>query len=95
MSERNMMFYSEVVLVTVLSLVAANAWIRWMSDSLNYYYPKSIKVDFIVAVITTCVAVWILHAMFAKEKETKGRCEEKNNKRPEVRHDIYSTYSRA
>ena len=94
MPQRNIKFYSEVVLVTVLSLVAANAWVRWMSQSLNYDYPKSLKVDFIVAVVTTCVAVWILHAVFAEKKNgEKSPYEEKNGRRPEVRHDVYSTYS--
>jgi len=57
MPRRNFQFYAELVLVTVLSLVAANAWVRWMSQSLNRFFPASLKVDFIVAVVMTIVAV--------------------------------------
>jgi hypothetical protein len=56
--------YSEMVAVTVLSLVAANAWIRWLSAALNKLYPGSLKVDFLVAVMTSIVAVVLLNLFF-------------------------------
>lgn len=60
-----------MVLVTVLSLIAANAWVRWMSQSLNRFFPGSLKVDFIVAVVMTIVAVWVLHMIFS-DREYPG-----------------------
>jgi hypothetical protein len=64
MQGKNTRVYSEVVAITVLSLVAANAWIRWLSASLNKLYPGSLKVDFLVAVGTTIVAIVLLNLFF-------------------------------
>lgn len=87
MARRDFKFYSELVLVTVLSLVAANAWVRWMNQSLNYFYPKSLRVDFIVAVVMTCVAVWVLHVTFSEEPSNSS--EDEKSKQPGIRHDLY------
>ena len=71
MPRRSFQFYAELVLVTILSLVAANAWVRWMIQSLDRFFPGSLKVDFIVAVVMTIVAVWVLHMIFS-DKEYPG-----------------------
>jgi hypothetical protein len=65
MPERNLRFYSELVIVTVLSLVAANAWVRLLTQTLNRYYPGSLIVDLLVAIIITAVAVFVLHTFFS------------------------------
>lgn len=65
MPQRDIKFYGELVVATVLSLVAANAWIRWISQSLNHFFPGSLKIDFFVAIITTVLAVVILSSVFS------------------------------
>jgi len=66
--KRSLKFYSELVLVTVLSLVAANTWIRLLTKSLDRYFPGSLIVDFLVAVIATIFAIYILNMVFKKEE---------------------------
>jgi len=68
MPGRDFKFYTELVLVTVLSLVAANAWIRVLKQILNHYYPNSITVDVITAIVMTGIAIGILHMIFSKKE---------------------------
>lgn len=88
MARRNLQFYSELVLVTVLSLIAANAWVRWITQTLNYFFPGSLRVDFITAVITTILAVWILHMVFSEEKSEEQKSEEEGL--TDLQHRLYS-----
>lgn len=90
MPRRNLQFYTELVVVTVLSLVAANSWIRLVTEGLNRFYPGSLKVDFFVAVITTLIAVMVLNAIFADDKSNKERDPESDADRPGLRHSVYA-----
>lgn len=67
MPTRNIKFYSELVLVTVLSLIAANAWVRLLMGSLQRFFPNSLTADFFAAVVMTFVAVVVLHLIFSKQ----------------------------
>ena len=101
--KRNISFYSELVIVTVLSLVAANIWIRWLTTGLNRYFPGSLMVDFIVAIIMTIVAIVALHIAFSNDEDSKvvqnldedskvtqGPYDDnKNTGLPESRHQLY------
>jgi hypothetical protein len=71
MTVRNFQFYSELVLVTVLSIFAANMWVRWMTQILNDFFPDHLGVDLIVAIVSTLVAIVILYYMFSDRKEDK------------------------
>jgi hypothetical protein len=64
MSKKDTRVYSEVVVITIVSLVAANAWIRWLSATLNEFYPGSLKADFFVSVIITIAAIFLLNVFF-------------------------------
>lgn len=93
MARRNLQFYSELVIVTVLSLVAANSWIRWITQTLNHFYPGSLRVDFFVALLTTILAVVILNSIFADD-DTEDRPKIKSpfkskSEHPEVRSGLY------
>jgi hypothetical protein len=55
-------FYSEFVLLTVLSLVAANIWIRIMGKFLDRY--GSFYIDIIVAIMMTFVATVVMGFLF-------------------------------
>ena len=100
---RNISFYSELVIVTVLSLVAANVWIRWLTTGLNRYFPGSLTVDFIVGIIMTIIAIVALHVAFSSDEDSKvaqspnedskvsqGPYDDnKNTGLPESRHQLY------
>lgn len=66
MVKRDFRFYFELVAVTILSLVAANSWIRVVSDGITRWYPQNIKVDVLVAVVLTLLAVFVLHYLFSE-----------------------------
>lgn len=63
-SNRNLRFYTELVIVTVLSLVAANAWIYIMRKFLDRYSENNFVIETIVAIVLTLVAVGVLHYFF-------------------------------
>jgi len=71
MTEKSLQFYTELVLVTVLSLVAAKAWYHWFIRFLNSYIGKSVHVDFLAAIILTVIAIFGLHILFAKKDIAK------------------------
>jgi membrane protein implicated in regulation of membrane protease activity len=79
MAVRDFQFYSELVLVTVLSIFAANMWVRWMSQTLTQYFPGNLHVDLVVAIVSTAVAILILYYMFSdREKGIEKVKEEKD-----------------
>jgi len=69
MVKKDSKFYIELIIVTILSLVAANAWIRWLTSTLNYYFPGNLFIDFFVALITTILAIEILDVSFVNNEE--------------------------
>lgn len=66
-SRKDLHFYTELVVVTVLSLVAAKAWFHWFIRALNKYAGTSLLVDFIAALILTGVAIFGLHFLFSRK----------------------------
>lgn len=69
MVKKDSKFYIELVVVTILSLVAANAWIRWVTSTLNYYFPGNLFIDFFMALVATIIAVEVLDVSFVDDKE--------------------------
>lgn len=61
-------FYAEIVVVTILSLVAAYAWVRVLYHMLDRYFSKNMTAEVIVAVIITTSAILISYMMFSKNK---------------------------
>ncbi|MDB4769505.1 hypothetical protein OAG24_00930 [bacterium] len=82
MPNRRFKFYAEIVAVTVLSLIAAHSWDRFLSKALEVYFPGSIVDDLIVAIVITGIAIYLLYLLFsqteekgpydAKQKDTEG-----------------------
>ncbi len=66
-SEKDMIFYTELVTVTVVALVAANAWIDLLQEIIRRLYPHNITVLLITAVIITGAAIFMLHILFGKK----------------------------
>lgn len=91
MTAKNINFYSELVIATVLSIVAANAWTILLSTSLNKFFPGSLTVDLLTAVIITIVAVTVLFFVFSKEQSPFAeKVKKENMKKP--RHFVYSDF---
>lgn len=62
-------FYTEIVIVTIISLVAAKAWERLLNKALNTYVGNTLIVDFISAFLMTAVAIILLNAIFKRKKD--------------------------
>ena len=60
-------FYIEIIVITVLSLVVANLWIRLLTESLNKYFAHRLMIDFIVAILVTFLAVIVVTNLFGKD----------------------------
>jgi len=67
MPERGLHFYTELVIVTVLSLIAAKAWFHWFIRFLNKYAGTSLHVDFFAVAILTVISIFGLHLLFSKK----------------------------
>lgn len=59
-------YYSELVIVTVFSLVAANLWFNAVKKTRDECLPLSYKFDFLLAVIVTLLAIITLKYTFSK-----------------------------
>ena len=84
---RNINFYSELVIATVLSIVAANAWTMTLKSVLNAYFPGNVTVDLITAIIITFIAVIILFFVFSNSDSPFDGIDEK----PDTMSRIYSS----
>ena len=65
--KRSIAFYTELILATVVSLIAANAWITWMKLDFAKYYKNSMTPIFIYACIITILAIVLLTVFFSEE----------------------------
>ena len=70
MPKRGSKFYTELVIVTVLSLVAAHGWNRWIGEVINKYYPGELSMHLIFALVATCLAILTLSALFSNKEDT-------------------------
>lgn len=62
MSKTNI-FYAEFIALTIVSLVAANLWLRYINDLLDRR--KSIKLDLLAAILATIVAYILMDKFFS------------------------------
>lgn len=65
MAERPIRFYTEIILLTILSLVSATGWINFSTATLNSYYPDSIKAKFLFALGITILSITLLYLIFS------------------------------
>lgn len=78
-NERTIKFYTEIVSVTVLSLIAANIWIKISYELLNRYFPGQILHQTIVAMLITLAIVFILYYSFAYFNNDSNNSTEDNS----------------
>lgn len=74
--------YTEIVVVTIASLVAANAWIILMTTILRDYFPNQVFPALITAVIMTIIACGLLWLLF--ERNNNKIVIEKDNTHPKT-----------
>jgi len=67
-------FFTEVVVTTILSLVAASLWIEWIKGLVSRYFENSSSALVGVAITITFLAIFCLQYMFTRpppDKENK------------------------
>lgn len=62
-------FYVELVLVTIFSLIAANAWIKLLYDWLDQYHSSNLGMTLIASIVLTVVSIVALRGLFTKNKD--------------------------
>ncbi len=60
--------YGELVIVTIVSFVAAKAWFKWFSRFAAEYIGTSLTSEFFIALALTAAAIFILHTLFSRKK---------------------------
>lgn len=66
MSKSNV-FYAEFIALTIVSLVAANLWSRYINDLLNKR--KSIRLDLFAAILATIIAYTLMDKFFSIKQD--------------------------
>ena len=67
MPVKNVTFYTELVVTTVLSLLAASLWIEWTKDMVIEIFGTSRWALLGTALVVTLIAVFILKLLFTTE----------------------------
>ncbi len=63
--------YTELIVIAVLSYVAASSWRIVLSEMLDRYAPNSVLADVLVAVIMTVLAIVILTRVFPRNRSSR------------------------
>lgn len=71
-------FYFEAIMVTVLSLAAANLWIQGISKTIEHFFPNSLVMEYLCALLITIAAVLILIIIFSDSSERKYKTDVTN-----------------
>lgn len=64
--EKNLLYYSEVMLVTILSLIAASFFIQYIEMTLAGFHVLNPLSLLIVAIVTSVLSVLFLAAFFSQ-----------------------------
>lgn len=76
-NRKNVKFYTEIVFVTVLSLVASSVWIEWMKYILYNYFNDNPYAVLIIALVITGLAIILLNYLFSTEKHNSDEDQKK------------------
>lgn len=66
---RDLKFYTELVVVTVVALIASNTWVDFLQEFIREWYPHNLMALFITAAIATIAAIFLLHVLFGKNED--------------------------
>jgi quinol-cytochrome oxidoreductase complex cytochrome b subunit len=72
LSQKDRIFYTELVITTIFSLVAASLWIELIKQSISCYFPSSHLALGICAIILTLFAIFGLHWAFSESKKNEN-----------------------
>ncbi len=78
--KRGLKFYSELIIVTVLSLLAASLWIEFTKGMVISHFGNMPAAWFGTAFVVSLVAIWFLNLLFsdpAMGKESEDQKEER------------------
>lgn len=67
--KKDVRFYSELIITTILSLVAASMWIEWMKGFVQHSFDGHPGALMGVALTITLLAIFCLQYMFNEPKE--------------------------
>lgn len=62
--KQGLRFYSEMIIVTVLSLVAASLWIDYVKGIVTRHFENHPTAILISAILVTLLAIGVLHLVF-------------------------------
>lgn len=67
MVKKDLQFYTELVVVTVLSLIAANLWIKVFSTYMEKYWKGNMIMYVFVGSLVSVFAIFLLNVFFSNE----------------------------
>jgi NADH:ubiquinone oxidoreductase subunit 6 (subunit J) len=70
MRDRPPIFYTEAVITTIISLVAASMWIEWFKGIINRHFQNNPSATLIFAVILSLFAIIALQYLFANNSSS-------------------------
>ncbi|MFW9930721.1 MAG: hypothetical protein ACFFD1_15130 [Candidatus Thorarchaeota archaeon] len=70
---RDLHFYTELITVSILSLLASSMWIRWIKQYLDRHFPNNVTIDFFVSLLLTFFAIYILNTAFSTEEDLEKK----------------------
>ncbi len=67
--KRDLAFYTELITLTIVALIAAGMWIQVFKNTLKRFFGNNLIAGYLVAILITLVAIFGLHLMFGDKKE--------------------------
>lgn len=64
MPEKTFQSFSEIVIATILSVVSANLWVRFITHSIDSFAPRDLFISGLLAGLSTIAAILILYVLF-------------------------------
>lgn len=82
--KRDLSFYAEIVILTVLAIVGANIWTEWLNRWVERKYGKTETSSLILAIGITVGAVLLLWGIFGK-KHTSSYDEQYEDEKGQIK----------
>lgn len=76
---RDAQFYTEVVVVTTLTILSANIWTLVADKVSQKYFPRSVAASILVATLVSIASIAVLYIAFVKLRKTEEEEEEEKS----------------
>lgn len=60
-------FYLEVALVSIVSIISSNVWMRYINSVIDKMYPGNVSVNLMIAVCITCIVFFLMYIFFSRK----------------------------